>query len=616
MPGAMSQAASPVSNATAERLGLLRAELARAGLAGFIVPISDEHMSEYVGAYAQRLAWLTGFLGSAGTAAVLADSAAIAVDGRYTVQVRAEVPAHYDHLTVPAQPLADWAAAHVRSGDRIGYDPWLHGKSWVDTVAPKLAAAGAELVPVAANPVDAIWPDRPAPSLAPVRVHPDGLAGRTSADKRAAIAGQLLAAGQDAAVVAALDSVAWLFNIRGRDVDHTPVARAFAVVHADATADLYVDPAKLTPEVVAHLGPEVRTHAYGALPAGLDALAGQTVRADPQSCVAAIFTRLTAAGARIVEGRDPCVLPKAAKTPAEIEGARSAHARDGAALTRFLHWLSVEGPRGQLDEISASDRLEAIRRESNALEDLSFPTISAAGPNGAIMHYRANPATNRRLAPNSTYLVDSGGQYADGTTDVTRTVAVGTPPPGIADRYTRVLKGHIALARQLWPAGLRGGQLDSLARQFLWSAGLDYAHGTGHGVGSYLSVHEGPARIAALSSAYAGIDEPLAAGMILSNEPGYYEEGAYGIRLENLLLVAPREVPGAPGPMLGFETLTLAPFDRALIEPALLNVDERAWLDSYHARVLAEIGPRLADPAARAWLERSCTPLATDTAHA
>jgi Xaa-Pro aminopeptidase len=601
---------TPPAAVIAARLAALRAQLAHDGLAGFVVPLTDEHMSEYVGEYAQRLAWLTGFGGSAGSAAVLHARAAMFTDGRYTVQVRGQVPGElFEYQDVPATSAAQWLAEHALAGQRIGYDAWLHTRAWAAGTQTLLAAKGAELVAVAANPIDAVWRDRPAPSLAPIELHEDAFAGRSHADKRADVADWLQARHADAVVIAALDSIAWLLNIRGRDVARTPVALAFVVVHADASVDLFTAPEKITAAVRAHLGAQVRIHARDQFEPTLRAMAGKVVVADPQSCVAAIFGALAAGGARISEARDPCVLPRAIKNPVEIAGTTAAHVRDGAALTRFLAWFDREAPKGGLDELNAAERLRQFRAETNSLEDLSFDTISAAGPNAALPHYRVSDDTNLPIGQDSIYLVDSGGQYRDGTTDVTRTLVVGTPTPEMQDRFTRVLKGHIALAQAIFPAGTRGVQLDALARQHLWQAGLDYAHGTGHGVGSYLSVHEGPQRIAAAWSAQPGGDEPLQPGMILSNEPGYYKQGAYGIRIENLVLVEQREVPGAERAMMGFKALTLAPIDRRLVDVGLLTHDERAWWNDYHARVAAEIGPLLTDDADQAWLAQACAPL-------
>ncbi len=589
----------------AARLAALRDQLARDGVAGFVVPLTDEHMSEYVGGYAQRLAWLTGFGGSAGSAAVLGAKAAMFTDGRYTLQVRAQVDGGlFDYVAVPATSTTDWLAANAVAGDRIGYDPWLHTRTWVEATTAALAAKGATLVALATNPVDAVWADQPAPSAARLEVHPDEFAGETSAAKRDRIADGLRARGAATAVVTALDSIAWAFNVRGKDVDHTPVALAFALLHADASADLFIDAAKLSPEVRAHLGDTVRIADRAAFPAALAALTG-TVVVDPTSAVAAVFEALEAT---IIEARDPCVVPKAVKNPTEIAGTKAAHLRDGAALTRFLHWFAHE-PKDGLDELGVAAKLKGFRDATNQLEDLSFDTISAAGPNGALPHYKVSAESNRQLDANSLYLVDSGGQYRDGTTDVTRTLAVGTPSAEMRDRFTRVLKGHIALGSAVFPEGTRGNQIDVLARQFLWAAGLDYAHGTGHGVGSYLAVHEGPARIATAAGGYGAMgDEPIRAGMILSNEPGYYKANEYGIRVENLVLVESRDILGAEKPMLGFTTLTLAPIDRALIDVALLTPAEIAWIDAYHGRVAAAVGPLL-DNDARMWLDTVTMPL-------
>ncbi len=595
---------------TSARLGALRTRLAADGLDGFFVPLTDEHMSEYVGDYAQRLAWLTGFGGSAGSAVVLADSAAMFTDGRYTVQVRQQVPADlFSYQDVPKTSAAQWLAEQAQPGQRFGHDPWLHTRQWAGNTAALLKARGAELVAVATNPIDAVWADRPAPSLAPIEVHGDEFAGQSHAEKRSLVAAWLAERGCDAVVIAALDSVAWLLNVRGRDVPRTPVALAFAIVHADASVDLFAAPDKITPALTAHLGAQVRCHPRDRFEAALKGFAGRRVSADPQSCVAAIFDALEAGGATILEARDPCVLPRAIKNKVEVAGTVAAHVRDGAALTRFLAWFDREAPKGGLDELSAAERLRQFRAETNSLEDLSFDTISAAGPNAALPHYRVSAETNLPIAMNSIYLVDSGGQYRDGTTDVTRTMVVGTPTAEMKDRFTRVLKGHISLARAIFPAGTKGVQLDALARQHLWAAGLDYNHGTGHGVGSYLSVHEGPQRIAAAWSAQPGGDEPLQPGMILSNEPGYYKTGDYGIRIENLVLVEQREAPGAERELLGFRELTLAPIDKRLVDLSLLTAEERDWWNAYHARVLAEIGPLITDAADQAWLAEACAPL-------
>jgi Xaa-Pro aminopeptidase len=593
----------------ADRLAALREQLKADQLDGFVVPLTDEHMSEYVGSYAQRLAWLTGFEGSAGSAVVLPEEAAIFTDGRYTLQVRSQVDGtHWSYQSVPETSIADWLKEHAPGGARIGYDPWLHSRDWVLRASEALKAKGAALVPVKRNPIDAVWTDRPEASKERLIVHPDRLAGQSSAEKRHEIADWLGGQGADAAVLAALDSIAWTFNVRGKDVSRTPVALAYAIAHADGTADLYVEPEKIDADVAKHLGNGVRVHERADFESALIALADKKVVVDPERSVAAIFDALDKAGATIIARRDPTVLSRALKNPVEIAGHQAAQARDGAAIARFLHWVEEEAPKGGLDELKASDRLEALRKEASELRDLSFDTISGSGPNGAIVHYRASEATNRPLEMNSLYLVDSGGQYEDGTTDITRTVVIGEPTEEMRDRFTRVLKGHIAIATAVFPKGTRGTQLDSFARRPLWEAGLDYAHGTGHGVGSFLSVHEGPQRIAPVTSAQAGGDEPLQAGMILSNEPGYYKTGAYGIRIENLVLVVEKQVEGAEKEMLGFETLTFAPIERRLIVKEMLSPQEIAWLDAYHAEVLAKIGPRLSG-GDRDWLETACAPL-------
>jgi Xaa-Pro aminopeptidase len=593
----------------ADRLAALREQLAADRLDGFVVPLTDEHMSEYVGSYAQRLGWLTGFEGSAGAAVVLPSEAAIFTDGRYTLQVRSQVDgAHWSYQSVPETSIAAWLKEHAPEGGRIGYDPWLHSRDWVRQAGEALNGRGARLVAVERNPIDTIWADRPEASKARLVVHPERLAGRSAAEKRTDIADWLASQKADAAVLSALDSIAWAFNVRGADVDRTPVALAYALVHGDGTADLFVAGEKVDGEVRQHLGNGVRLHERSAFEGALGELAGKTVAVDPERAVAAIFEALDAAGARVVAVRDPTVLPRAIKNAAEIAGHRSAQTRDGAAIARFLKWVEAEAPGGGVDELTASDRLHALRKQLPELRDLSFDTISGAGPNGAIVHYRSSEKTNRKLEPGSLYLVDSGGQYADGTTDITRTVPVGEPSDEMRDRFTRVLKGHIALATVLFPQGTRGSQLDSFARRPLWEAGLDYAHGTGHGVGSFLSVHEGPQRISPVGSSQSGGDEPLLAGMILSNEPGYYKAGEYGIRIENLVLVVTREVPGAEKAMLGFETLTFAPISRGLVVRAMLSGEELEWLNAYHALVVERIGPTLGAED-REWLEAACAPL-------
>lgn len=594
------------------RLGALRAQLKKDQLDGFVVPICDEHMSEYVGDYAQRLGWLTGFGGSAGSAVVLSEEAAIFTDGRYTLQVREQVDGqNWQYVGVPQTSIADWLKEHAPAGARIGYDPWVHTKGWVESASRALKAKGAELVAVKSNPIDAVWADQPAKSDAKLLVHEDRYAGQNSAEKRAAVAEWLTDNGVDSTVISALDSVAWLLNVRGSDVSNTPVALSFVLAHADGTADLFVAPEKVDDAVRAHLGNAVRLRTPEEFVPALKAMNGKRIAVDPDRAVAAIFGALKDGGATIVEARDPTILPKAIKNPVEQEGHRAAQARDGAALSRYLHWLAQEAHKGELTELSAAAQLRAFREATGMLKDLSFDTISAAGPNGASPHYKVDEKTNRRIDPNSIYLVDSGGQYLDGTTDVTRTIWVGPgePTAEMKDRYTRVLKGHIALALAVFPEGTRGAQLDTLARAALWQAGVDYAHGTGHGVGSFLAVHEGPQRIGKFSGGQAGTDEPLQAGMILSNEPGYYKQGEFGIRIENLILVEERTIEGAEGRYFGFETLTFAPIDKALVDTSLLTRDELRWWDDYHAKVLEIVAPQL-DGDALAWVTEACAPLA------
>lgn len=594
-----------------DRLKALREQLKSDRLDGFVVPICDEHMSEYVGAYAQRLAWLTGFGGSAGTGVVLPEEAAIFIDGRYTLQVREQVDGrNWQYVSVPETSVAQWLGEHAASGARIGYDPWVHTKTWVEAATKALAAKGAELVAVERNPLDAVWADQPAPSPAKMVVHEDQYAGQSSAEKRAQVADWLTEKGLDAAVVSALDSVAWLFNVRGADVDRTPVALSFAVVGADGTADLYIAPEKIDDAVRQHLGNAVRVHDRTAFAPALAGFAGKKIAVDPERAVSAIFGALKDGGAELVELRDPTVLAKALKNPIEQAGHRAAQKRDGAALSNFLHWLSLEAPKGGETELSAAAKLHGYREATGKLKDLSFDTISGAGPNAAVPHYKVNEESNLPIPPSSIYLVDSGGQYLDGTTDVTRTVWVGpgAPTAEMKDRFTRVLKGHIALALAVFPEGTRGTQLDTLARQYLWAAGVDFAHGTGHGVGSFLAVHEGPQRIAKASGGQAGTEEPIHAGMIISNEPGYYKAGEFGIRIENLILAEPRTIAGAEGDYLGFETLTYAPIDRTLVDMDLMTPVEIAWWNDYHAKVLAIVAPQL-DGEAKAWVEEACRPI-------
>lgn len=594
------------------RLAALREELKRRGLDGFVIPISDEHMSEYVGDYAQRLKWLTGFGGSAGFAAVTLTHAAIFVDGRYTVQVREQVDGNlFEYRSIPADTLGGWLAEVCEAGARIAYDPWLHTWAWVEALEKRVEPKGITMVPASGNPVDAVWADRPAPSPAIARPHDEGLAGRSSADKRAAVADWLERQGHDAVVIPALDSVAWLLNIRGADVPHTPVALSYVIAHKDGSAELFIAPEKVTPELVRHLGNAVTIRDRAGFERTLASeFAGKSVALDPDFAVVGIAQALRSGGAQFAFKQDPTILAKAIKNAAEQAGQRDAQARDGAAVSKFLRWLEIEAPGGGVDELSAAAKLQAFREEDPGLSDLSFDTISAAAGHAALPHYKVDEDSNIPIPPSSIYLVDSGGQYPGGTTDITRTVWVGPgePTQEMRDRNTRVLKGHIQLARAVFPQGTSGGQLDVLARQYLWEAGVDYAHGTGHGVGSVLAVHEGPQRIAKPSGGQAGTGQELFAGMILSNEPGYYKPGAYGIRIENLVLVEEREIAGMEGRWLGFETLTFVPLDRRLIDKALLTAEEVAWVDAYHAKVRELLSPRLSGDDL-AWLERETAPL-------
>ena len=581
-----------------ERLAAVRAELVQQGLTGFLVPRGDEHLGEYVPPSAERLAWLTGFTGSAGMAVVLPDKAAVWSDGRYVLQLASQTdPTLWQCLHLTEAPPAPWIAARL-GGGMLGYDPWLHSE---DGLKP-YRDAGILLQAVTRNPIDAVWPDRPAPPPDAAVPHAVEYAGATSAEKREQIAETLRAARQDAAVISDPASLAWLLNIRGTDVENTPFALGFGIAHADAQFDLFMDGGKLPAETRAWLGNNVAIAERSELLNALDGLTAKRVRVDTTGTASWFVERLREAGAKIVAGADPCLVPKARKNAVEQQGARAAHARDGVALVRFLHWL--KDAAGNETESSASDRLLAFRAEGAHFRGASFASIAGAGEHGAIMHYRVTPESNRAINRNEVFLIDSGGQYLDGTTDVTRTIWTGpdAPPAEIKDRFTRVLKGHIAIATAVFPENVAGVRLDAFARAALWQVGLDYDHGTGHGVGSYLSVHEGPISISPhLRPAV------LAEGMVVSNEPGFYLPGAYGIRLENLELIREADL-GTGKPFYRFETLTLAPFDRTLIEPGLLRADEVAWLDNYHARVLRELGPKLpADVVS--WLAQACANL-------
>ena len=592
--------------ASGPRVAALRTELARRGLTGFIVPRSDRHQNEYVPASEQRLAWLTGFTGSAGVAIVLMQRALLFVDGRYTLQAREQVDTSLfaiEHLV--DTPPDRWIEENLAIGDRLGYDPWLHTVEGAERLGKACAAAGVTLVAVEPDLIDAIWADRPAPPLGAVTVHDVRFAGEAAEDKLARIRAEVAKLRADALVVSDPHAVAWAFNIRGADVAHTPLPLAFTIVPQAGRPSLYVDGRKLSNDVRNRLEVLADVREPSDFVGALGALGRQkqTVRLDQATAADALARLVTSHGGKVTRAPCPIALMKAVKNEVEIAGARAAQLRDGAAVTRFLAWFDREAPRGKLTEIEAVAALESFRRDTGLLKDISFPTIAGAGPDGAIVHYRVTTQSNRVVAPGELFLIDSGGQYEDGTTDVTRTIAVGEPTAEMRDRFTRVLKGHIAIARAIFPEGTTGAQLDSLARQFLWSQGLDFDHGTGHGVGSYLSVHEGPARISKLGTT------ALKAGMILSNEPGYYKTGAYGIRIENLVLViGAAAVPGAEKPLYAFETLTLAPIDRRLIVAEMLTPDETAWLDGYHARVFEALSPLL-DADSCAWLTAATRPV-------
>ena len=585
----------------APRLAALRKELDRRGLDGFIVPHSDEYQSEYLPACNERLAWLTSFTGSAGAAVVLKVKAAIFVDGRYTLQVRQQTDTK---LLEPRDLLGEgpnvWLESNAPKGARIGFDPWVHSAASAEALRQSVEKAGATLVPTEGNPVDAVWLDRPSPPNDKAKPHPREVAGESAESKRTRIAEEAKKQGADAAVISQTDSICWLLNVRGSDTPHTPFILSYAILNADGSVDWFVDGRKVSPEVSQHLGNAVRVRNPKEFAPALDALAGKAVIADPNWTAAAAFERLEKAGAKIKRMADPCQLPKACKNAVEIEGARQAHIRDGAALTRFLAWVSREAPNGHLTEIEAAEALEGFRRQNGALTDLSFDSISGAAPHAALPHYRVTRSSNRKINRNEIYLIDSGGQYPDGTTDVTRTVIVGEPTAEMKDRFTRVLRGHIALATVRFPEGTTGAALDAFARRPLWEVGLDYDHGTGHGVGSYLSVHEGPQNISKKP-----IIQTLKPGMICSNEPGYYKAGEYGIRIENLVVVTePRPVIDGDRPMMEFETITLAPIDLNLVEVKLLSDEERVWLNQYHRRVREKISPQV-DDEAKQWLQNA-----------
>jgi Xaa-Pro aminopeptidase len=587
------------------RLSAFREELARRKLTGFVIPRADQQQNEYVAPSEERLAWLTGFTGSAGMAIVLTQEAAVFVDGRYTLQAAKQV----DRKAWNIEPLADpppenWLEKHLSAGDRLGFDPWLHTSAAAERLATACSKAGAELIAVDTNPLDSVWTGRPPPPLAPVTVHGTQFSGELEAEKLRRIRLEIIKLGVDALVLSDSHAVAWSFNIRGADVSHTPLPLSYALVPKDGRPTVFIDHRKLSNSARDHLGQTADVEEPDALAPKLGELArsGASIALDSATAADALSRLIVAAGGKPVRGTDPVSLLKAVKNITEIEGTRTAHRRDAVALARFLAWIDREAPSGALTEIDTVEALETFRRDTGALKDVSFPTIAGTGPNGAIVHYRVTRKSNRRISPGDLLLIDSGAQYEDGTTDVTRTIAIGEPTAEMRDRFTRVLRGHIAIARAVFPDGTTGAQLDTLARQFLWQAGVDFEHGTGHGVGSYLSVHEGPARISKL-----GIT-PLKRGMILSNEPGYYKTDAYGIRIENLELVVGTDITAAEKPVNAFETLTLAPIDRRLIDLNMLSGEELSWLNDYHARVRHEVRPHV-DEATKTWLDAATAPL-------
>ncbi|GAN80517.1 aminopeptidase P family protein [Acidocella aminolytica] len=588
-----------MSSEHSKRLAALRAQFQAHGLNGYIIPRSDEYLGEYVPACAERLAWVSGFTGSAGFAIALAERASIFSDGRYTLQLEQQTDATLweRHHIIEDKP-EDWLR-DTAPGRKIGFDPW--------TISADVLArfTGVDMVPVAPNLIDAIWADRPAPPLDPALPYPETHSGEPAAAKRRRLGAALAKDGQDAAILSDGASLAWLFNIRGTDLEFCPFALGYALLRQDGSAMLFMAPEKINEALRAHLGDEVRITGHEALPGAIAALTGQTVRYDPATMPVWFKTALEQAGAVIANGADPVALPRACKNTTEQNGARTAHLRDGVAMVEFLAWAAEAMPQGGETEISAAEHLLACRARQDLFRGESFPAISGAGENGAIIHYRVTPESNRPILPNEVYLIDSGGQYLDGTTDITRTLwtGPGPAPAQIKEHVTRVLAGTIALARAIFPEGVAGAHLDVLARQELWRAGLDYDHGTGHGVGAYLSVHEGPVGISR-----AARPVPLAEGMILSDEPGYYLPGAYGIRMENLLLVKQAAYAGAKKPFLRFETLTLVPFDRALIDPTLLPGTSLDWLNSYHARLRTALSPQLSDKA-RLWLLDATAPI-------
>ena len=592
-----------------ERVTALRQELQKLSLDGFLIPLANEHQGEFIEKRSKRLEWLTGFSGSAGLAVVLRDRAAIFTDGRYTLQVSKQVdPEIFKPYHVTKTSPNTWICANLEIGSRIGFDPWLHTPSDVKNLQKLCVENELKLLPLSENPLDTIWKNQPPRPLGPVVVQPHQYTGKSSAVKRSEIGNALIEAGEDAIIITALDSIAWLLNIRGYDVAHTPLTLCYAIVDQAGKVDWFIDPLKLTHQTKVFVDNDITVHEPSNFVSMLSGLGAKEkkVRLDLKTASEAVRNILTKSGAKVVDGDDLCLLPKAIKSASEISGSRAAHVRDGAALTSFLAWLSRATKHSTVTELSAASMLYEFRKKDPKFRGLSFETISGSGPNGAIVHYRVTPETDRSLSDGDVYLVDSGAQYLDGTTDVTRTIYVGqtnSAPLTVQEHFTRVLKGHIAIAETRFPYGTGGGQIDALGRAALWEVGLDYDHGTGHGVGSYLAVHEGPQRISK-----KGGNVPMVPGMIISNEPGYYKEGSYGIRIENLVVVtaASESAGGKKNATLSFETLTLAPIDRNLIVPQLLNKNEKMWLNRYHQRVRDALS-NIVDEDARDWLIEATT---------
>ena len=590
-----------------KRLVSLRQKLREHELSGFLIPHTDEHQSEYTPSYAERLAWITGFDGSAGFGAVTQTSAAVLVDGRYTIQAKKQVDELlFSRHSLDQKSIKDWLFNNTEQGGVIGYDPWLHSKTWLKSIAKKLSEKNIILKAITVNPIDAIWTERPIPSKAEVSVHKEKYSGEKSSCKRKRIATIIKAKKADALVITSLDSIAWLLNIRGTDVDCTPLVLSFAILYGSGELDFFMDVDKINPELEKHLGSLVTHYDKKNFEMALMKLGSRrlTVLADPKRSHAAVFEALESGGAKIIEVDDPCQLDKACKNDIELSGARNAHIRDAVAVCRFLCWLDEHGPSGKIDEINAVNKLYGFRTEVPLFQGNSFDTISGAGPNGAIVHYRVTEKTSLKLEKGMIYLVDSGGQYLDGTTDITRTVPIGAPTKEQCDNFTRVLKGHIAVACACFPVGRTGAHIDTLARKSLWEVGLDYDHGTGHGVGSYLGVHEGPQSISPFSYNVA-----LTPGMILSNEPGYYKTGQYGIRIENLVIVRNSDLEGEGRPMLNFETITMVPISTKLVNVLMMSREEINWLNTYHSKVREKLFPLL-DETEKKWLVQATEAIA------